>query len=221
MNVNTMNDINQSILKCPNLNLENPLCSRYLNAIPLVMVPVNTQRVLLISRDPSNIANSNNTLTGWDNTFFRQHVLEVFFRYYKKKAAKTNIKYFNEYQKMFHENVYWTHFSKCFPGKDDRGNHNQPNGVCAAKYLSLEIEAVDPVFIVLMGKHSIELITECNNVESINKNGNNFLYNQGKKIPLLCLTHPSNSNNKCKNNPLYKYSETVEMIRDLMEKIYA
>jgi uracil-DNA glycosylase family 4 len=215
MDINKLMQINQRILNCPNILQVNPECSRYTTAVPLIMEPIESQRILLISRDPSNIANSNKTLIDWENTFFRHHVLEVFFKDYLKYKSDKDKNYFTIYKKLFRRNVYWTHYSKCYPGKNASGNHKQPNNVCQKKYLADEIDAVDPEYMILMGKHIIELLTKENNLIAIKKNDINAYINKGKSIRLICLTHPSNANNKCKRNPEYRYFETVKIIQNI------
>ncbi len=218
MNINKVKQINCSIKSCKYLSLKSAECSRDKIALPLVMEPLKSQKVMLISRDPSNIANKNYTLIGWNNTFFRNHILEVFFRDYNKASAKKDKKYFNNYRDKFYQQVFWTHYSKCFPGTNKSG-HKQPNKICSNMYLYDEINAVSPKYMILIGKHIIELLTNEKNIKAIERNGNNYYDNKKIKIPLICLTHPSNANNKCKNNPKYKYKDTVNLINDLMIKL--
>jgi hypothetical protein len=214
VNVKRMNEINSMILSCTNLKINNPTCSRDEQAFPLIMEPNRTQKLLLITRDPSNIANVNRVLLDWRNTFFRNHILEIFFREYEKKKAKKDIEYFNIFREMFARYIYWTHYSKCFPGIKD-GKHKKPNVICSYLFLEYEINAMTPEVMVLVGKDAIEAIMNKDHVEAIQSNGNNFI----NKIPVICLTHPANTNNKCKRDPKYRYNETVELIRSIVKDI--
>lgn len=216
MDTEKINEINLEISNCKHISSINPPCSRDISASPLVMQPLSTQKMLLISRDPSNIANSNKTLLGWENTFFRQHVLPIFFEKYDKSRAKKDIDYFTEYSEKFNNFVYWTHYSKCYPGKNKSGGHNQAKRFCSTVYLNREIRAVSPDCIILMGKDVIEYLTNDSALNSIQRNGKNDLKINEFRVPVICLTHPSNANNKCKNNPQYRFNETIKLIHETM-----
>jgi uracil-DNA glycosylase len=213
--------INHEILNCKHISSINPPCSRYISASPLIMQPLNTQKVLLISRDPSNIADSSKILVGWENTFFRQHVLPIFFENYDKNRAKADIDYFAKYSEKFNYLVYWTHYSKCYPGKNKNGGHNQAKSFCSTQYLKREIEAASPDCIILMGKDVIEYLTNDSAINSIQRNGNDYLNINGRRIPIICLTHPSNSNNGCKNDPRYRFYETIQFIHQNINEYYS
>ena len=216
MDIEKLNQINKEISQCKYISEENHPCSRDISSKPLFMIPIITQKILLISRDPSNIANSNNTLIGFKNTFFRNHVLSSFFRDYNKDTAKADETYFKYFAQKFDKLVYWTHYSKCYPGKNKNG-HKPAKSDCSELYLKREIEAVSPDYIILMGKDVIELLTGDSAINSISKNGSNFLRIKNLSIPVICLTHPSNSNNKCKKDPKYRFKETIEQIQVTME----
>ena len=216
MDVEKLNQINKEISQCKYISTKNPPCSRDISSKPLFMIPVITQKILLISRDPSNIANSNDTLIGFKNTFFRNHVLSSFFKEYNKSTAKADETYFENFSNKFYQLVYWTHYSKCFPGKNKNG-HKPANSECSELFLKREIEVASPDYVVLMGKDVIELLTKDSAINSISKNGSNFLRIKNINIPVICLTHPSNSNNRCKKDPKYRFKETVEQIQITME----
>ena len=205
MNIDGINEINIAIQSCENLKAIIPSCSRYREAVPKTMKPEVSQRILLITRDPSNEANNYIELLDWGNSFFRNHILEIFFRYYDKSKAKDDKEYFNIYKEKFIRLVYWTHYSKCFPGKKNR-NHKQPNIKCAEKFLNLEIEVALPELIILVGEHSIEFVMKTKLVEAIHNNG----YNYKNNIPVICLTHPSNANNKHKKDPRYRLKKLLK-----------
>jgi hypothetical protein len=216
MDKKRLDDINKQIINCPNIKIKNPTCSRDPDAVPLVMEPKKTQRILLITRDPSNIANKNMTLLGWENTFFRNHILPIFYKEYDKTKAKKNRNYFEGFKELFSIITYWTHYSKCFPGIDVSGNHIKPNGTCSNLYLNNEILVVSPEYIILAGKDAHEFIMKTPTLEAINLNGTNYLNICNGPVPVICLTHPSNANNKCKNNPVYKFKDTVGMIQEIV-----
>nr|WAI02821.1 MAG: uracil-DNA glycosylase family protein [Candidatus Methanoperedens sp.] len=217
MDIEKLYQINKEISQCEYILTKNPPCSRDISSKPLFMNPVITQRILLISRDPSNIANSNETLIGFKNTFFKNHVLSSFFRDYDKNIAKADENYFKKYSDKFYQLVYWTHYSKCYPGKTKTG-HKPAKVFCSELYLNREIKAVSPDSVILMGKDVIEFLTKDSVINSISKNENNFLKINNINIPVICLTHPSNANNGCKSNPKYRFKETIEQIHANIEK---
>ena len=211
MNINGLIALNNIIINCKNISITNPPCSRNYDAIPLVMNPQKSQKVLLITRDPSNIANNNNTMLGWENTFFRNHILMILFNKY-------DIDHFIVFRELFEKYIFWTHFSKCFPGKYSNGNHKQPNKVCAKKFLKKEIDLINPDYIILVGKHSIKFITDLDLIKAIPLNGNNFIQKNKKKIEIISIIHPSNANNACKNDKKYKYFETIKYIQNIIKQ---
>ncbi|MDP8267225.1 MAG: uracil-DNA glycosylase family protein [Candidatus Tenebribacter davisii] len=204
--------LNKRILECENISITNPPCSRNFDASPLVMVPKESQKVLLITRDPSNIANQNVTMLGWENTFFRNHILGIFFANFK-------IDKFDFFKSLFETHVYWTHFSKCFPGTNSHGGHNKPNKVCAKKFLNDEIDLINPKYLILVGADSIKFITKSNLIDAIKKNRDNFIRKNNKKVEIISITHPSNANNACKNNEKYMYLETIKYIQKIMREL--
>lgn len=216
LDIDKINELNQEISYCKHISSINPPCSRDSSAAPLIMSPLKTQKLLLISRDPSKIANSNKTLLGWDNTFYRQHVLPIFFKDYDKNKAKVDRSYFDSHSDNFSQLVYWTHYSKCYPGINKSGGHNPAKNFCSTLYLMREIEAVSPDYIILMGKDVIEFIMKDSALNSIKNNEKNYLEMKEGKIPVICLTHPSNANNKCKNDPKYRFSEMIQSIHELI-----
>jgi len=217
MDIEKLNQINKEISQCEYILTKNPHCSRDVSSKPFFMNPVMTQRILLISRDPSNIANSNHTLIGFKNTFFRNHVLTIFFREYNKNIAKVDETYFRKFSEKFYQIVYWTHYSKCYPGKNKTG-HKPAKSFCSELYLNREINAISPDSVILMGKDVIEFLMKDSVINSISRNRNNFLKINNINIPVICLTHPSNANNGCKNDPKYRFKETVEQIHVTIDK---
>lgn len=214
MNIDGINKINLTVHSCENLNSITPSCSRYMGTVPMTMKPETTQSILLITRDPSNEANYCKELLGWGNSFFKNHILEIFFRGYDKNKANKDKEYFDDFKERFIRLVYWTHYSKCFPGKKN-GNHKQPNAACAKKFLDLEIELSSPDYIVLVGANSVKFVMKTKLLDAIHNNENNYKNN----IPVICLTHPSGANNGHKKDSRYRYEETVEIIRKLIENI--
>jgi len=201
---------------CPEYKNGSTQCGRDKEAIPKTVEIRNTQRVLLITRDPSNQANRLADVTGYENIFFRDKVLSILFAEYESKEAKNNKKYFETYKELFLNLVYWTHYQKCFPGTNQHG-HKQPNNLCVEKYLSSEIEACEPEIIICVGSHAIKYVTgEKKLLDAIQKNGKNTVNVAGKQIPVICLTHPSNANMKSKSDPSYKYEETVKLIHEVI-----
>jgi len=216
MDIEKIKQINKEISQCKYISEENNPCSRDISSKPLCTSPAKTQKILLISNYPSNIANSNTTLIGFENTFFRNHILSSFFRDYNKGTAKADETYFKKFSKKFDQLVYWTHYSKCYPGKTKTG-HKPANSKCSDLYLKREIEAVSPDYIILMGSNAIKFISKDSLINSISKNGNNSYKVNNIDIPYICLTNPANSNNGCKKDPRYRFKETVEQIQITMD----
>lgn len=194
---------------CPNLKAKEPSCKRDVSACPLVMKPLPTQKVMLITRDPSNVANLKQTISGKENPFFVKKILGIFFEGYTTNR-------FEHFAGLFERNIYWTHFAKCYPGKTSRG-HKQPNEVCAEEYLNKEIEAVGPELLILVGGHAIEYVTGRKQLEAISRNDNEHKEVNGKQVRVISLTHPSGANGS-KYNPKYKFKETIALIQDEIEK---
>ena len=216
MDIEKIKQINKEISQCKYISEENQPCSRDISSTPFCTSPAKTQKILLISNSPSNIANSNNTLIGFKNTFFRDHILSSFFSDYNKVTAKADETYFKKFCEKFNQLVYWTHYSKCYPGKTKTG-HKPTNSKCSDLYLKREIEAVSPDYIILMGNDAIKFITKDSLINSISKNGNNSYNINNIDIPYICLTNPANSNNGCKKDPRYRFKETVEQIQITMD----
>ncbi len=216
MDIEKIKQINKEISQCKYISEENQPCSRDISSTPFCTSPAKTQKILLISNYPSNIANSNNTLIGFKNTFFRDHILSSFFRDYNKVTAKADETYFKKFCEKFNQLVYWTHYSKCYPGKTKTG-HKPTNSKCSDLYLKREIEAVSPDYIILMGSNAIKFISKDSLINSISKNGNNSYKVNNIDIPYICLTNPANSNNGCKKDPRYRFKETVEQIQITMD----
>jgi hypothetical protein len=72
-----------------------------------------------------------------------------------------------------------------------------------------------------MGKDVIEYLTNDSAINSIQRNGNDYLNINGCRIPIICLTHPSNANNACKSNPRYRFYETIQLMHQNINKYYS
>ncbi|HII00485.1 TPA: hypothetical protein HA351_02125 [Methanosarcinaceae archaeon] len=206
---------------CPDWKSGNLKCGRDETAIPKTVEVRDTQKILLITRDPSNQANKLDDVTSFENSFFREKILPILFADYKAEKAKEDRKHFENFREKFLSLFYWTHYQKCFPGKKE-GAHKQPRIECAKRYLKREIEAFEPEIIICMGGKAVGYVTSkaagyVNGEKlprTISKNGNNHVTYSGKKIPLIALTHPSDANNGAKNNPSYRYEETIKLIQE-------
>jgi len=220
MNIDLLNSINNEIRNCDNINKKEINCSKFENSLPFIMEPKISQKILLITRDPSNIANNKLSFTGFENTFFTNHILPLIYKNFKHENAKNSIDYFMKFQEHFVNNIYWTHYSKCFPGINKTGNHKEPNSECARRFLIKEINAFSPELIILVGKNVID--------DFLIKRGylekdafNNFLKNPKNKFDLkinditykYCFTpHPSNVNNRWKKK--YNFLDAQENIQN-------
>ncbi len=221
MNRELLTKISNEINACPEWKNGSLKCGRDETAVPKTVEVRDTQKILLITRDPSNQANKLEDVTGFENSFFRNKVLPILFADYKAEESKKDRTYFEDFREKFLSLFYWTHYQKCFPGKKE-GAHKQPRKKCANRYLKREIEAFEPEIIICMGGKAVgyvigEAVGYVKNEKlpnTISKNGNNHVIYSGKKIPLIALTHPSDANNGSKNNPLYRYEETIRLIQE-------
>ncbi len=217
MNLELLTKICNEINSCPDWKNGSLECGRDETAIPKTVEIRDTQKILLITRDPSNQANKLDDVTGFENSFFRDKVLPILFADYKAEKAKKDRAYFEDFREKFLSLFYWTHYQKCFPGVNSNG-HKVPEDICAGKYLRAEMEAFEPELIICMGSPAIKFITgEKKLLDAISKNGKNATIVAEKMVPVISLTHPSNANNKAKNNPLYKYEETKKLIHENIE----
>ena len=216
MNLDLLTKICNEVNSCPDWKSGNLKCGRDETAIPKTVELRNTQKILLITRDPSNQANKLDDVTSFENSFFRDKVLPILFADYKSQKAKKDRTYFEEFRETFLSLFYWTHYQKCFPGKKE-GAHKQPRKKCANRYLKREIEAFEPEIIICMGGKAVEYVTGEKLLHAISKNGNNQVIYSGKTVPLIALTHPSDANNGSKNNPAYRYKETVGVIQEAVK----
>ncbi len=113
-------------------------CGRDITAKPKTVEIRNNQKILLITRDPSNQANKLSSVTNFENSFFSSKILPILFEDYDINDAKENREFFNIYREKFLDLFYWTHYQKCFPGISETGGHKQPKNKCAIKYLNME-----------------------------------------------------------------------------------
>jgi hypothetical protein len=215
MNYHLLAKICSEINSCPNWKNGDLRCGRDKNAIPKTVEIRETQHILLISRDPLNLANELEDVTDYKNLFLREKVLPILFLDYEASKAKYDRTYFESYKEKFLNLFYWTHYQKCFPGTNKHG-HNQPKNICVEKYLTSEIEAFKPELIICMGIHAIRYVTgEKELLDAISKNGEKSFMISGKEIPVISITHPSNANGH-KRKPQYKYAETIKLIHDVI-----
>jgi hypothetical protein len=213
MNLHFLTKLSNEINSCPEWKNGSLKCGRDETAIPKTVEVRDTQKILLITRDPSNQANRLDDVTSFDNSFFRKKVLPILFADYKMCKAKNDKTYFEDFRERFLNLFYWTHYQKCFPGIKGR-SHKNPRKECANKYLKREIEAFEPEIIICMGGKAVEYVTGEKLLHAISKNGENYVIYSRRKIPLIALTHPSDANNGAKNSPVYMYEETIKLIHE-------
>lgn len=190
-------------------------CGRDITASPKIVEIRNTQKMLLITRDPSNEANKLNSVTDFENSFFSNKILHMLFEEYDVNSAKSDENYFKRFREKFIELIYWTHYQKCFPGKNNKGDHKQPKKHCARKYLNKEIIAAEPEYIVAMGSKAVEFVTGKKLLDAIPMNGNNSILVNGIRVPVIAITHLSDRN-VYKHDPEYKFKKTVQLIREIV-----
>ena len=218
MNYNYLTEICNNINYCPNWKNNNIDCGRDITSNPKTVEIRDSQKILLITRDPSNQANKLSSVTNFENSFFRDKVLPILFEDYHVITAKRNRDYFDTFKEKFLELFYWTHYQKCFPGKNNKtGGHKQPKAQCAKKYLRKEIMAAEPEYIIAMGSKAIKFVTGKSLLDSILQNENNSVLLAGRMIPVISITHPSNAN-ASKSNPAYKYEESIGLIQNIVKQ---
>jgi len=217
MKYDDLTEICNKINSCPSRKNDTIDCGRDITAIPKTVEIRKNQKILLITRDPSNQANKLSSVTNFENSFFSSKILPILFEDYNLKNAKKDRDFFNIYREKFLDIFYWTHYQKCFPGISGTGGHKQPKNKCAKTYLNMEIIASEPEYIIAMGSHAIEFVTEKKLLDSIKMNGNLFFFHAGRNIPVISITHPSNANGS-KSNPSYKFEETIRLIQDIVKK---
>ncbi|MBF9018488.1 MULTISPECIES: uracil-DNA glycosylase family protein [unclassified Oceanispirochaeta] len=196
----------ESIHNCPYLADEKLHCGRDNFAHPHTTAAKDSQKIMLVTRDPSNQANRLKSVLDIENSFFSGKILPILFNEY-------DINEFETFRKRFEKLVYWTHYQKCFPGVTTNG-HKQPTKTCADRYLTKELELINPDLLILVGSHSIEFFTGNKQLQAIERNGHNSIEVKGQSVKVISLTHPSNANNKAKNDPQYKFTETKSLIKD-------
>lgn len=218
MNFDCLTEICNKINSCPNWKNDNIDCGRDITSIPKTVEIRRNQKILLITRDPSNQANKLSNVTNFENSFFRDKILPILFEDYHVITAKRNRDYFEIFREKFLELFYWTHYQKCFPGINNKtGGHKQPKAQCAKKYLKKEIIAAEPEYIIAMGSKAIKFVTGKSLLDSILQNENNSVLLAGRMVPVISITHPSNAN-ASKSNPAYKYEETIGLIQNIVKQ---
>lgn len=215
MNQQLLTKICSEINSCQNWKNGDLTCGRDENAIPKTVEIRETQRILLISEAPSNLANELEDVTDYKNEFLRKSVLKIFFMDYDVSKAKSDKTYFERYKEKFLNLVYWTHYQKCFPGiYETSKQHKPPKNICVEKYLTSEIEAFEPELIICMGARATRYITgEKELPVAISNNRKNVYMTSGKEVPVIAITHPSGQNGH-KHKPEYKFNETIDSIHD-------
>ncbi len=210
MNHHILNQIHEEINSCPFLKNGNIKCGRDEKAAPKIVDVRDTQRILLITTKPSNEANELEDITNFGDSYLSDKLLPILFADYEVSKAKENEVYFENFRKEFLNIIYWTHYQKCYSKAKAKE--------CAEKYLTREIEAFEPDLIICVGKIAVNFTTkEKELVTSISKNGNNYSNFAGKNVPIISLTDPSNSNNKAKGDPRYRFEETINLIQQTVE----
>ena len=217
MSIENLLLLNEEIAKCDERKDKNCRCKGSKDATPLVDTPEKTQSFMLITRDPSNNANNVKVLVGKENSFFVNHIIPLFYSNYDVKKAKKSEHYFSIFQKHFHENVYWTHYAKCFPGINAKGkkSHKTPNKYCANQFLLKEIEEFNPKHLVLIGEDTINFLTGEKTRDLIENIIVRTLTVHEKEYHYLFSTHPSEAN---AYKSRYKFNDTKVKIQSTYEK---
>ena len=110
----------ETIRKCKNANGKSPL----------VMQMTDDCKIMIVSQAPSLSASNKQILADVKNRTFNQF-LDVL-------GITSDI---------FHKNIYWTHYGKCYPGKS-KGGDQVPTVHCAEKYIETELKLCKPKMVI-------------------------------------------------------------------------
>lgn len=217
MSIKNLLLLNEEIVKCDERKDKNCRCKGSRDATPMVDTPEKTQSFMLITRDPSNNANNAKILVGKENSFFVNNIIPLLYNNYDIKKAKKSKHYFAIFQKHFHENVYWTHYAKCFPGinANVKKGHKTPNAYCANQFLLKEIVELNPKHLILIGDDTITFLTGEKTKDLIDNIVVRTLTVHEKEYNYLISTHPSEAN-AYKSG--YKFNDTKIKIQSTYEK---
>ena len=109
-------------------------------------------------------------------------------------------------------NFYITSIGRCFPGKANTGD-NPPPIQCAQRFLSRELELVQPEIYILIGAHAAKFFYPQESLEDLIFHDHIY---RGK--PLFVLPHPSPLNRKwLKDHPEFE-KERIVYIRKIIHK---
>lgn len=104
-------------------------------------------------------------------------------------------------------NFYITSIGRCFPGKAKTGD-NPPPVACADRFLTRELELIEPQIYILIGSHAAKFFYPNESLEELIFNDHTY---RGK--PLFVLPHPSPLNRKwLKDHPQFE-TERMAYIR--------
>lgn len=101
MKYDDLTEICNKINSCPSLKNDSIDCGRDITAKPKTVEIRNNQKILLITRDPSNQANKLSSVTNFENSFFCGKILPILFEDYDINDAKENRDFFNIYREKF------------------------------------------------------------------------------------------------------------------------
>jgi hypothetical protein len=90
MNNEKLTHICEDINSCRNWQNHYIDCGRDITASPKIVEIRNTQKILLITRDPSNEANKLDSVTDFENSFFSNKILHMLFEEYDVKRLSDN-----------------------------------------------------------------------------------------------------------------------------------
>jgi len=190
----------KDIRNCRGRNYGNVNCSRSpelpATLPPLLQEYVPTGKILLISQAPSRLAHFEYKLNTKGNDFFRRMISEIGIT-----------------EKEFQKKIYWTHFSKCYPGPA-QGGDKTPNNVCARIFLKQEISEMKPKLMILMGRSIVRWLLDKNLKDAIEDtiNNANWCSVDGKNVRVIATLHFSKTANPYRKK--YGFEETLDLIRN-------
>ena len=114
MNHYLLDQICNEIKSCPFWKNGNIKCGRDENSIPKTVDVRDTQRILLITTNPSSEANELKDITNFEDSYLKDKILPVLFADYEVSMAKENEVYFENFREEFLNIIYWTHYQKCY-----------------------------------------------------------------------------------------------------------
>lgn len=200
MNYEELEKLNNRILDCPFISIENAPCGRIAEFRPVINELKPTQKYLIISSDPSRDTDKTKDILEPHSNFERRFLALLFSGSDDPETCQKLKDQHPQLKIVFLKYFYWAHFCKCF-------SNGNPNSYCAKKYLEKEIGLFEPKLIIAVGGKSTQfLLGPLKLKEMVNKTWDY------KGTPVICTLHPSQNWNRQKRGK-YSFYETWKLIR--------